>query len=142
MDKIYADIREFAVKIRDSIPRLAGLMARLEKSPTVTSDHIERAHTVARYYLSHATAVVESWSGAPLDLAGKILAKVEAGKLGPDEFTVIPFGTLPDRGKLDYYESLGIAETVVVGEREIDRLDAMLITAAVRDAVRASRRMG
>lgn len=32
---------------------------------------------------------------------------------GPEEFTVVPFGTLPDRGKLDHYESLGIAETVL-----------------------------
>lgn len=31
----------------------------------------------------------------------------------PSELTVIPFGTLPDQGKLDHYESLGIAETVL-----------------------------
>ena len=31
----------------------------------------------------------------------------------PGELTVIPFGTLPDRGKLDHYASLGIHETVL-----------------------------
>jgi probable F420-dependent oxidoreductase len=31
----------------------------------------------------------------------------------PSELTVIPFGTLPDQGKLDHYRSLGIRETVL-----------------------------
>ncbi|MCU1498625.1 MAG: luciferase family protein [Acidimicrobiales bacterium] len=31
----------------------------------------------------------------------------------PAELTVIPFGTLPDQGKLDHYEALGITETVL-----------------------------
>ena len=31
----------------------------------------------------------------------------------PAELTVIPFGTLPDQGKLDHYASLGITETVL-----------------------------
>jgi hypothetical protein len=31
----------------------------------------------------------------------------------PAELTVVPFGTLPDQGKLDHYESLGISETVL-----------------------------
>ena len=31
----------------------------------------------------------------------------------PKELTVVPFGTLPDQGKLDHYESLGIPETVL-----------------------------
>lgn len=31
----------------------------------------------------------------------------------PAELTVIPFGTLPNPGKLDHYESLGITETVL-----------------------------
>ena len=38
-----------------------------------------------------------------------------ARKVGrdPAELTVVPFGTLPDQGKLDHYESLGITETVL-----------------------------
>lgn len=31
----------------------------------------------------------------------------------PSDFTVIPFGTLPDQGKLDHYATLGITETVL-----------------------------
>jgi alkanesulfonate monooxygenase SsuD/methylene tetrahydromethanopterin reductase-like flavin-dependent oxidoreductase (luciferase family) len=31
----------------------------------------------------------------------------------PSDFTVLPFGTLPDAGKLEYYESLGIPETIL-----------------------------
>ncbi|MBA3280618.1 MAG: LLM class flavin-dependent oxidoreductase, partial [Acidimicrobiia bacterium] len=31
----------------------------------------------------------------------------------PTEVTVIPFGSLPDRGKLAHYEALGITETVL-----------------------------
>lgn len=39
-------------------------------------------------------------------------AAEEAGR-DPAEFTVIPFGTLPDQGKLDHYASLGIDEVVL-----------------------------
>tara|TARA_B000000460_G_scaffold130629_1_gene91910 strand:+ start:69 stop:329 length:261 start_codon:yes stop_codon:yes gene_type:complete len=31
----------------------------------------------------------------------------------PAEVTVIPFGTVPDEGKLDYYAGLGIGEVVL-----------------------------
>ncbi len=31
----------------------------------------------------------------------------------PGELQVVPFGTIPDRGKLEYYESLGIREVVL-----------------------------
>ncbi|MEO6627925.1 MAG: LLM class F420-dependent oxidoreductase, partial [Aquihabitans sp.] len=31
----------------------------------------------------------------------------------PTELTVIPFGTLPDHGKLEHYATLGITETVL-----------------------------
>ncbi len=36
----------------------------------------------------------------------------DAGR-DPDELEVIPFGTIPERGKLDHYASLGISEVVV-----------------------------
>lgn len=38
-----------------------------------------------------------------------------ASRIGrdPAELSVIPFGTLPDQGKLDHYESLGISHTVL-----------------------------
>ena len=39
-------------------------------------------------------------------------AGAEVGR-DPSEFTVIPFGTFPDEGKLAHYESLGIQEVVL-----------------------------
>src|SRR5699024_11018373 len=39
-------------------------------------------------------------------------AAEEAGR-DPAEFTVIPFGTYPDEGKLEHYASLGIEEVIV-----------------------------
>jgi probable F420-dependent oxidoreductase len=38
---------------------------------------------------------------------------VEAAGRDPATIRVVPFGTIPDRGKLDYYESLGIDEVVL-----------------------------
>jgi probable F420-dependent oxidoreductase len=38
---------------------------------------------------------------------------VEAAGRDPGTIRVVPFGTIPDRGKLDYYESLGIDEVVL-----------------------------
>lgn len=40
-------------------------------------------------------------------------AAAEAADRDPAELAVIPFGTLPDRGKLDHYATLGITETVL-----------------------------
>jgi hypothetical protein len=37
----------------------------------------------------------------------------EAAGRDPDALSVIPFGTVPDPGKLDYYASLGIREVVL-----------------------------
>ena len=38
---------------------------------------------------------------------------VEAAGRDPATIRVVPFGTIPDRGKLDYYDSLGIDEVVL-----------------------------
>ena len=40
-------------------------------------------------------------------------AAAEAVGRDPGELTVVPFGTLPDQGKLDHYESLGIREVIL-----------------------------
>jgi len=37
---------------------------------------------------------------------------VEAGR-DPDTVEVVPFGTVPDQGKLEYYASLGCSEVVL-----------------------------
>jgi probable F420-dependent oxidoreductase len=51
-------------------------------------------------------------AGVAAALADLHAAAERVGR-GPDEFTVIPFGTLPDQGKLDHYATLGITETVL-----------------------------
>lgn len=43
----------------------------------------------------------------------KMHAAAEAVDRDPGELSVIPFGTLPDQGKLDHYATLGITETVL-----------------------------
>ena len=40
-------------------------------------------------------------------------AAAERADRDPDDLRVVPFGTVPSRGKLDYYESLGIDEVVL-----------------------------
>ncbi|MEZ5182132.1 MAG: TIGR03619 family F420-dependent LLM class oxidoreductase [Acidimicrobiales bacterium] len=65
----------------------------------------------------HIAEFADGW--IPIGGAGVAAAMAqlhEAGARvgrGPEDFTVIPFGTLPDAGKLAHYESLGIAETVL-----------------------------
>jgi probable F420-dependent oxidoreductase len=45
--------------------------------------------------------------------AADLRAAAERVGRDPDELSVVPFGTLPDAGKLEYYASLGITETVL-----------------------------
>jgi alkanesulfonate monooxygenase SsuD/methylene tetrahydromethanopterin reductase-like flavin-dependent oxidoreductase (luciferase family) len=65
----------------------------------------------------HIAEFADGW--IPIGGAGVAAALVDlhaaAERVGrdPDEFTVIPFGTLPDQGKLDHYATLGITETVL-----------------------------
>lgn len=51
-------------------------------------------------------------SGLPKGLEALKVACAERGR-DPNELVIVPFGTLPDEGKLDYYESLGIVEAVL-----------------------------
>ncbi len=65
----------------------------------------------------HIAEFGDGW--LPMGGAGVAAATIDlhaaAEKAGrdPAELTVIPFGTLPDHGKLDHYETLGISETVL-----------------------------
>jgi hypothetical protein len=77
LGRLYGDIREFAVKIRDSVARLAGLFARLEGADQVGEAHVARAVRLGEYYLAHAEAIVESWAGLAADIAHKIMAKAD-----------------------------------------------------------------
>jgi hypothetical protein len=40
-------------------------------------------------------------------------AAMEAAGRDPAELTIIPFGVLPDAGKLEYYEEIGFDEVVL-----------------------------
>ncbi|MCB0972731.1 MAG: LLM class flavin-dependent oxidoreductase, partial [Acidimicrobiales bacterium] len=65
----------------------------------------------------HIAEFADGWipiggAGVAAAMADLRTAAERAGR-DPDELTVIPFGTLPDQGKLDHYASLGIAETVL-----------------------------
>ncbi|MDQ6697387.1 MAG: LLM class F420-dependent oxidoreductase [Actinomycetota bacterium] len=40
-------------------------------------------------------------------------AATEAAGRDPDQLRIVPFGTLPDTGKLAHYESIGVTETVL-----------------------------
>jgi probable F420-dependent oxidoreductase len=65
---------------------------------------------------AHAVEYADGWmpiGGAGLSQAVPTLraALAEAGR-DPDHFEVVPFASLPDHGKLDHYEGLGVTETV------------------------------
>ena len=66
---------------------------------------------------AHVAEYADGW--IPIGGAGLTKALPElhrtAERLGrdPDELEIVPFGTVPDRGKLDHYASLGINEVVV-----------------------------
>ena len=51
-------------------------------------------------------------SGVGKSLPDLRQAMEDAGR-DPSSLTIIPFGTLPDPGKLDHYAELGITETVL-----------------------------
>ncbi len=65
----------------------------------------------------HIAEFADGWipvggAGVAAAMADLHVAAEKAGR-DPAELTVIPFGTLPDQGKLDHYETLGITETVL-----------------------------
>ena len=66
---------------------------------------------------SHIAAFADGWiphggSGLGETIPRLHQAFEDVGR-DPAEATVIPFGTIPDAGKLEYYESLGINETIL-----------------------------
>ena len=65
----------------------------------------------------HIAEFADGWIPIGGAGVGAAMADLHAAgeKVGrdPSEFTVIPFGTLPDQGKLDHYATLGITETVL-----------------------------
>lgn len=66
---------------------------------------------------THIAEFADGWipvggSGVAAAMTDLHRATEDVGR-DPAELTVVPFGTLPDQGKLDHYESLGISETVL-----------------------------
>lgn len=95
--EVYADIKDFVVKIREQVARIAGLFAFLEHDPDeepdpyrggieVREDHVSRAVELGEYFLRGAFAVVESWQGHPIGLARRLVARIR--KDGGSTFTV------------------------------------------------------
>jgi len=65
----------------------------------------------------HIAEYGDGWipiGGAGLGAAlGDLRAATEEAGRDPSRLRIIPFGSVPDAGKLDHYESLGVAETVL-----------------------------
>ncbi|MBX3285796.1 MAG: TIGR03619 family F420-dependent LLM class oxidoreductase [Actinobacteria bacterium] len=65
----------------------------------------------------HIAEFADGWipvGGAGVAAAmADLRAAAEAVGRDPAELAVVPFGTLPDQGKLDHYESLGIREVIL-----------------------------
>lgn len=65
----------------------------------------------------HIAEFADGWipvgGGGVADALPDLHAAAEQAGRDPAEFTVVPFGTLPDRGKLDHYASLGIDEVIL-----------------------------
>ena len=54
----------------------------------------------------------------------ELRAALEAAGRDPSTLEVVPFGTLPSEGKLDYYRSIGVAEVVLrvpAGDEDVVR---------------------
>jgi len=66
---------------------------------------------------AHIVEYADGWipiGGAGVSAAlPELRAAAERAGRDPNRIRVVPFGTIPDRGKLDYYESLGIDEVVL-----------------------------
>ncbi len=66
---------------------------------------------------THVAEYADGWM--PIGGAGvraalpELHRAAEAAGRDPASLRVVPFGTVPDRGKVDYYESLGITEVVL-----------------------------
>jgi len=66
---------------------------------------------------AHIAEYADGWM--PIGGAGVAAALPELRRTAenagrdPAELKVIPFGTIPDRGKLEYYESIGLTEVVL-----------------------------
>jgi probable F420-dependent oxidoreductase len=65
----------------------------------------------------HIAEYADGWipiGGAGVRAALPELAKAcEARGRDPEELQIVPFGTVPDPGKLEYYESIGVTEIVL-----------------------------
>jgi probable F420-dependent oxidoreductase len=68
--------------------------------------------TLFRHVAEYADAWMPIGGGGVRAALPDLRAAVEQAGRDPDTVSVVPFATLPDRGKLDHYASLGITEVV------------------------------
>ena len=88
----YSEVKDFVVKYREQVARIAALFALLEdesEDPAeveVTEEHVSRATQLGDYFLQVALAVIESWQDRPVALARQLIAKIR--KTDTRTFTV------------------------------------------------------
>jgi hypothetical protein len=79
---VYSDIKDFVVKYREQVARIAGLFALLDCDSDnpgeveVLEEHVDRAVKLGEYFLQVALAVIESWQDRPVALARQLIAKI------------------------------------------------------------------
>tara|TARA_B110000263_G_scaffold238313_1_gene239421 strand:- start:1927 stop:2196 length:270 start_codon:yes stop_codon:yes gene_type:complete len=67
--------------------------------------------------MDHVAEFADGW--LPIGGAGirraldELRSACDRHQRDPDDVSIIPFGTLPDEGKLSYYSDMGIAEAVL-----------------------------
>lgn len=80
--EVYSEVKDFVVKIREQVARIAALFAVLDgtqdnpEEVEVGPQHVTQAIRLGEYFVRTAMAVVESWQDWPVALAQKLIAKV------------------------------------------------------------------
>jgi hypothetical protein len=80
--EVYSEVKDFVVKIREQVARIAALFAVLDgvhdnpEKVEVGPQHVTQAIRLGEYFVRTAMAVVESWQDRPVALAQKLIAKV------------------------------------------------------------------
>ena len=69
--------------------------------------------TLFRHVVEYADGWIPIGGRGLTEALPELRKTAEASGRDPDELRVVPFGTLPNRGKLDHYGSLGIDEVVL-----------------------------
>lgn len=113
--EVYAEVKDFVVKIREQVARIAGLFAVLDCVPDdpeegdVDRQHVAQAIRLGEYFVQTAMAVVESWQDRPVALAQKLIAKVI--RQHADSFSVRDACRMTKQRKEDVLRALELLES-------------------------------